>query len=207
VRERVFAQHPATPRAHLQYDPSRYPIQLGKYWLGPIDPTRPHDDPGGGYGVCTAVWAAFSSDRSTAPTQNWFGRGGRRCLTHQLRGGLAGSVKAGINSDTGERVCCKLSHEEYEGTEAQVYDCSIHCLLTVPRHQSSSQFWLVMPTLGVVPQRIEIVLQAGLKHMGIVDLKDIVYEPPSRGSRTGRCATDRPPPRLHAHRMFMSPRN
>jgi hypothetical protein len=140
VRERVFAQHPATPRAHLQYDPSRYPIQLGKYWLGPIDPTRPHDDPGGGYGVCTAVWAAFSPDRSTAPTQNWFGRGGRRCLTHQLRGGLAGSVKAGINSETGERVCCKLSHEEYEGTEAQVYDCSIHCLLTVPRHQSSSQF-------------------------------------------------------------------
>ena len=68
-------------------------------------------------------------------------------LSFYFCSGGYGSVKAGINSKTGERVCCKLSHEEYEGTEAQ---------------------------------RIEIVLQAGMSHVNIVDLKDIVYEPPVR---------------------------
>ena len=58
-------------------DKKRYPIEMGKYWLGPIDPTNP--DPAGGFGF----------------------------------------VMAGINSETGERVCCKMSNSEYEGTEAQ----------------------------------------------------------------------------------------
>ena len=112
---RAFAGATAAEAAPstVTYDKDRYPVQLGKYFLGPIDPTRPHDDPGGGYG----------------------------------------SVKAGINSETGERVCCKLSHEEYEGTEAQ---------------------------------RIEIVLQAGMKHENIVDLKDIVYEQPTGRARKGK---------------------
>ena len=100
---------PAAP-ATVAFDKNRFNIKLGKYFLGPIDPSKPFDDPGGGFG----------------------------------------SVKAGVNSETGERVCCKLSTEEYEGTEAQ---------------------------------RIEIVLHSGLKHPNIVDLKDIVYEPP-----TGRAA-------------------
>ena len=90
------------PRLTVATPRSRYPEQLGKYWLGPIDPSRPHDEPQGGYGL----------------------------------------VKAGVNSETGERVCCKLSHLEYEGSEAQ---------------------------------RMEIILQAGLKHPNIVDLKDIVF--------------------------------
>ena len=93
---------------------SRYPEQLGKYWLGPIDPSRPHDEPQGGYGL----------------------------------------VKAGVNSETGERVCCKLSHLEYEGSEAQ---------------------------------RMEIILQAGLKHPNIVDLKDIVFEKPAGRQRKQIC--------------------
>lgn len=103
------------PSRHLFCPPcSRYPEKLGKYWLGPIDPTRPHDEPQGGYGL----------------------------------------VKAGINSETGERVCCKLSHLEYEGTEAQ---------------------------------RLEIVLQAGLKHVNVVDLKDIVFEKPAGRPRKQLC--------------------
>jgi serine/threonine protein kinase len=82
--------------------------------LGPIDPTRPHDEPQGGYGL----------------------------------------VKAGVNSETGERVCCKLSHLEYEGSEAQ---------------------------------RMEIILQAGLKHPNIVDLKDIVFERPAARPKKQIC--------------------
>ena len=93
---------------------SRYSGKLGKYWLGPIDPTRPHDEPQGGYGL----------------------------------------VKAGINSETGERVCCKLSHLEYEGTEAQ---------------------------------RLEIVLQAGLKHVNVVNLKDVVFEKPAGRPKKQLC--------------------
>jgi serine/threonine protein kinase len=92
----------------------RYPEQLGKYWLGPIDPSRPFDDPGGSFG----------------------------------------SVKAGVNSETGERVCCKLSKSDYEGSEAQ---------------------------------RMEVILQAGLKHPNIVDLKDVVYEKPAGKSRKQVC--------------------
>ena len=49
---------------------SRYPETLGKYWYGPIDPTRPGENVQG----------------ST-------------CV-----------VKAGINSETGEHVCCKIPH-------------------------------------------------------------------------------------------------
>ena len=60
-------------------DKKRYPIEMGKYWLGPIDPTRPDDVKMGGFGF----------------------------------------VKAGINSETGERVCCKMSKATYEGTEWQ----------------------------------------------------------------------------------------
>ena len=63
-------------------------------------------------------------------------------------------MKAGVNSETGERVCCKLSHLEYEGSEAQ---------------------------------RMEIILQAGLKHPNIVDLKDIVYEKPAGRQRKQIC--------------------
>eukprot|EP01044_Picomonas_judraskeda_P021230 COSAG03_NODE_4942_length_1382_cov_3.820093_2_plen_130_part_00 len=63
-------------------------------------------------------------------------------------------MKAGVNSGTGERVCCKLSHLEYEGSEAQ---------------------------------RMEIILQAGLKHPNIVDLKDIVYEKPAGRQRKQIC--------------------
>jgi hypothetical protein len=70
-------------------DLERYPEKLGKYWLGPIDPTRSHDEPQGGYGL----------------------------------------VKAGINSETGERVCCKLSHLKYEGTEAQRMEIIMHANL------------------------------------------------------------------------------
>ena len=62
-------------------DTDLYPIKLGKYWLGPLDPTRPHDDPSGGYG----------------------------------------KVKGGIDSETGERVCCKqnrhLTLYVYEGQD------------------------------------------------------------------------------------------
>ena len=63
-------------------------------------------------------------------------------------------MKAGVNSETGERVCCKLSHLEYEGSEAQ---------------------------------RMEIILQAGLKHPNIVDLKDIVYEKPAGRQKQQMC--------------------
>ena len=100
--------------APVEFDASLYPEKLGKYWLGPIDPTRPHDEPQGSYGL----------------------------------------VKAGIDSQTGERVCCKLSHLEHEGSEAQ---------------------------------RMEIILQAGLKHDNIVDLKDIVYEKPVGRPRKQLC--------------------
>ena len=102
------------PRLTVATPRSRYPEQLGKYWLGPIDPSRPHDEPQGGYGL----------------------------------------VKAGVNSESGERVCCKLSHLEYEGSEAQ---------------------------------RMEIILQAGLKHPNIVDLKDIVFEKPAGRQRKQIC--------------------
>ena len=63
-------------------------------------------------------------------------------------------MKAGVNSETNERVCCKLSHLEYEGSEAQ---------------------------------RMEIILQAGLKHPNIVDLKDIVFEKPQNRPKKQLC--------------------
>ena len=73
-------------------DTGLYPIKLGKYWLGPLDPTRPHYDPSGSQG----------------------------------------KVKGGIDSETGERVCCKLSHEEYEGSEAQRIEV---CLMAGTLHK------------------------------------------------------------------------
>jgi hypothetical protein len=33
-------------------------------------------------------------------------------------------VKAGIDSETGERVCCKISALDYEGSEAQRIEVS-----------------------------------------------------------------------------------
>jgi serine/threonine protein kinase len=94
---------------------SRYPEPFGKYWLGPIDPTRPHDEPPGG------------------------------------RYGLR---KAGVNSETGESICCKISHLGYEGSEAQ---------------------------------RVEIALHAGLRHVNVVDLKDIVFEKPAGRPKKQLC--------------------
>ena len=36
----------AGPAVNVTIDLERFPVKLGDYWLGPIDPTRPHDDPG-----------------------------------------------------------------------------------------------------------------------------------------------------------------
>ena len=52
--------------APVEFDASLYPEKLGKYWLGPIDPTRPHDEPQGGYGL---VKAGIDSQTERRPLQ------------------------------------------------------------------------------------------------------------------------------------------
>ena len=103
------------------HDPARFPERLGKYWLGPIDPLRPHDDPHGGYGL----------------------------------------VKAGIDSETGERVCCKLS------------------VIPAGAAAAAAAAATATPTRDDDLKRKEIVLHAGLKHPNIVELKDVVDAQPA----------------------------
>lgn len=73
----------ATATAQMvEFDAKRFPFKLGKYWLGPIDPTKP-------------------------------------IRNEETQGGF-GYVMAGINSDTGERVCAKINHNvKFEGTSTQ----------------------------------------------------------------------------------------
>jgi hypothetical protein len=81
----------AAARPVLQYEQyrGRFPFKIGKYWLGPMDPSKKWD-----------------------PDDERF------------RGGY-GYVCAGINSETGEHVCCKMNHNlEYEGTEEQRLEVS-----------------------------------------------------------------------------------
>ena len=72
----------------VQFDRKRYPFAIGKYWLGPMDPSKDwREGFEGGYG--------------------W--------------------VMAGINSETGERVCAKINHNiDFEGSAEQKKEIHLH---------------------------------------------------------------------------------
>ena len=69
-------------------DTERFPFQIGKYWLGPMDPNKP--PPMGGFGY----------------------------------------AMAGIDSETGERVCAKINHNmAFEDSAAQHKEIVVQAML------------------------------------------------------------------------------
>ena len=82
---------------------------------------------------------------------------------------------AGVDSETGERVCAKINHnDEYEGSAAQKKEIMLHMAL---KHGTHSPHRLLLAQL----QAVRMVLRTE----NIVELKDVLKAVPP-GARDGK---------------------